>query len=306
MEIFKSISDFEKTEYVSCVALGFFDGVHLGHRSVIENCVSHANGRKSVVLTFSKSPSQVLGKSAPRLLTTNEKKANLFSSLGVDAVIFADFEEIQEMSAGDFVGEILQKSLRAKEVFCGFNYHFGKNGAAGGEELASLCGACGIAAHLCEPVFFENEPVSSTRIRDLIEAGDVEKANVLLGAPFSTAGKIRGGNHIGSTLGFPTVNISLSENSVVPLLGVYASRVKVNEKTYIGATNIGVHPTVKKKSNPVCETFLLDFSGRDLYGEFAVCELLFFIRPEKKFESLDALKAQIATDAERIKSMYAG
>ncbi|MBQ4128538.1 MAG: bifunctional riboflavin kinase/FAD synthetase [Ruminococcus sp.] len=293
MQIFDSI---RKTEYNTSVALGFFDGVHKGHAKVINQCVNNASDNcKSVVLTFKNSPSATLGLSQKPLLTTNEHKFELFEKLNIDIVFCIDFDDIKNMSAEEFVKEVLFEKLNAKFVCTGFNYHFGKGGNATADDMLRLCKECAITAQKCEPVMFLNEAISSTRIRDCIINGEIENANAMLSYDFTLSGEIISGNHIGTTLNTPTINLSLNSDIVTPHFGVYATKVVLNNKTYIGATNIGVHPTVGGDT-PVCETHLLDFSGGDLYHKHADIKLLKFIRSEHKFDSTDELMLQINKD----------
>ena len=303
MEIFHSIEDFAKTGYECHVALGFFDGVHRGHRAVIDDCVMHKGVCRSAVLTFSESPARVMGRSDIRLLTDNDRKARLIAERGIDALIFADFRSIRELSAEEFITRVLRDQLRARRVVCGYNYRFGKDGGGDTRMLAEICTALGIEVSVKEPVDLGGQAVSSTAIREKLVEGDIEGANVMLGYRYSVGGRIGTGNHIGTKMGFPTVNLPIGEGLVVPRYGVYASRVTVDGVTYRGATNIGVHPTVGENEQPLCETFLLDFGGEELYGERAVCELSRFIRPERKFSSVDELTAQVSSDIETIKGI---
>lgn len=301
MLIFDTI---QKTEYPLSVALGFFDGVHNGHKEIITKCVEHAtNGSKSAVLTFKDSPQSVLKTISKPLLTTTTQKLSLFERLGVDVVYCVDFADIMNLSAEEFVKDILCDNLNAKTVVTGFNYHFGKGGESGADDMVDLCNKYQIDAIKCEPVLYKDAPVSSTRIRECIKHGDIEDANAMLGYEFAIASQIISGNHIGTKLKCPTLNQPLSSDIVIPTFGVYASTVTIDEKTYIGATNIGTHPTIKKTDAPVCETHILNYNG-DLYGKSAHTKLHKFIRNEREFDSLDMLKAQITKDKEKIKQFF--
>ena len=299
MAIYHGLSEYTAPKNGTSVALGFFDGVHLGHRAVIGAAAD--TQLSCVVLTFGENPLRVLGKDHPPTLTDNPRKAQLMTAAGADDVIFADFMQLKDMSPEVFVGEILVGKLKAKRVVCGFNYRFGSRGSGDTEALKSLCADFGIEVIVCEPVSVGSEQVSSSRIRELIASGDIGSANTMLGYRYSISGDIGGGNRIGSALGFPTVNIPISDDIAIPCKGVYASILTVGGESYTGATNIGVHPTVGETDSPICETFLIDFPGGDLYGSRAVCELCEFIRGEKKFSSLDELTEQIKLDCERIK-----
>ncbi len=297
MQIFNTI---EKTEYSTAVALGFFDGVHKGHQAVIDLCKRvKSDNEKLVVFTFKDSPlACISGKKKP-MLTTNEEKFKLFESLGVDIVYCVGFGDVQNMSAEDFVEKVLKNKLNAKTVVTGFNYHFGKGGSADVSALKKLCDDHSIIAHKCEPVMYLDNPISSTRIRACIKNGKIEEANIMLGYTYCISSSVSHGNHIGTKLDSPTINQILNSDLVEPRFGVYATTVTIDNKTFIGATNIGTHPTVGD-GTPVCETHLLDFSGGDLYGENANTKLIHFIRPEKKFENLELLKSQIKKDEELI------
>lgn len=299
MQIFDT---FKKTEYKTSIALGFFDGVHLGHQDVIKRAVENTNEHcKSVVLTFKESPSATLNKAQKPMLNTNEEKLELFKSLGVDLVYCIDFEEIRHLSAREFVKIVLCDTLNAEFASVGFNYHFGKGGTATAEDLTTMCKEFSIKSQMCQPVNYKGKAVSSTRIRECIQNGEIEDANAMLGYEFAISGEIKSGNHIGTKISSPTINQPLNPHIITPKFGVYASSVTIAGRTYIGATNIGVHPTVGK-CTPVCETHLLDFSGGDLYSQNATTKLLHFIRPEQKFSSLCELQTQIENDKAKILS----
>ena len=295
MKICNSIAEYTE-EGRTCVALGFFDGVHRGHRAVIDACCADKGGDSAVVLTFRESPAAALGAEVPPSLTDNARKAALIAQTGADAVIFADFLSLRDLSPADFVRTILRDRLRARRVFCGYNYRFGKFGAGDTAALIRLCADEGIEAVTVPPVGVDGESASSTRIRELLLAGEIERANRMLGYPYAIGGEIAGGNHIGTTLGFPTVNLVIGEGLCVPRCGVYASRMTVGGRTFPGATNIGVHPTVGEIERPICETFLIGYDGGELYGSAALCELTDFIRPERRFASTDELTEQVEKD----------
>lgn len=294
MRIFNSLTEYEAQS--SCVALGFFDGVHRGHRAVIEACCAGRDGDVAAVLTFRESPAAVLGHGAPPALTDNSRKAQLIAGIGADAVIFADFAAIRGLSPAEFVRLILRDRLRARRVYCGHNYRFGKGGAGDAAALVSLCADEGIDAVTVRAVDSGDESVSSTRIRALIAAGEIIEANRMLGYAYAIGGSIASGNRIGTALGFPTVNLPIESGLCVPRFGVYASRITVDGRIYRGATNIGVHPTVGENPRPLCETFLIDYEGGELYGRSALCELLDFIRPERRFDTPAQLRDQVERD----------
>ncbi len=297
MQIFDNI---KKTEYNTVVALGFFDGVHLGHQSVIRACKNYADSKlKTAILTFKNSPAEILSDTKKPLITTIKQKAALFEQAGIDSAYFIDFKDVQNLSGESFVRDILADKLNAKIVVTGFNYHFGKGGKENADDLCKLCEKYAIKTYVCDPVMYDDAPVSSTRIRECIKSGEVDKANSMLGYDFSFEAEIISGNHIGSKINLPTINQPLIPQLVVPKFGVYASLVSINNKTYIGATNIGVHPTVAQ-TTPLCETHLIDYNGKDLYGASAKIKLLKFIREERKFDSIEQLRIQIENDKQDI------
>ncbi len=297
MQIFDAI---KKTEYCTSVALGFFDGVHLGHQSVINTCKTFANGGlKTAVLTFKESPALTLYGTKKPLLSNTGRKQELLESLGVDFTYCIDFDTVKDMDADTFVREIIVKKLRSKIVVTGFNYHFSKGGRANADDMIKLCEKYGVKAYKCDPVEYEGKPISSSRIRSCIANGDIENANKMLGYNYSIDSVIVSGNHLGNTLSFPTINQKLDPCSVIPKFGVYATKVTIEGKTCFGATNIGVHPTVGE-CEPVCETHLLNYNGDNLYNKKAHTELLRFIREEKSFKNIEELRKQIETDKANI------
>ena len=301
MRIFDSI---RKTEYSTVVALGFFDGVHIGHKQVINTCINNCDeNSKSVVFTFKESPHNTLSKTKKPLLTNNEQKFEHIEKLGVDEIFCVDFESVMDLSADEFVRDILSDKLNAKCVVTGFNYRFSKGGKADADELAKLCAKYNIRTIKCEPVVFKGESVSSTRIRQCIANGDIQAANAMLGYDFVIDTHVRSGNHIGTKINSPTINQRLHTDVVVPKLGVYATMVTVKGKTYIGATNIGTHPTVGQ-CEPVCETHLLSYDGADIYGESVQTKLVCFVRAEQKFDGIDELVAQIEKDTKTIEDFF--
>ena len=286
----------DKIKNKTAVALGFFDGIHLGHRAVIGEMIKASNecGLVSSVYTFYKNPASLFGKSV-EVLTPNEERLHILNEMGVQQVVYDDFEKIMNLEPLEFVEEVLVKRFNASQVFCGFNYHFGKGGTADSQVLKDLCGRYGIDVTVVDPVIFEGEPVSSTRIRKLIKQGDIIKANELLGHRFGFSSVIEEGNHIGRLMDTPTINQKLPENLAIPKFGVYTSIVTVEGEQYAGVTNIGVKPTVGEY-NPLSETWLPLYKGKDLYGKKTDIRLVCFQRPEKKFGSIEELQSAIKND----------
>lgn len=285
----KCYQDLQTPEGELAAALGSFDGLHLGHRQVIGNTLS-APGLRPAVITFQQNPSVSLQKKPVPLLTTNEQKLALLEEMGVEVVYLLSFEQIRDMEPEDFV-EALYRVCRVRALSCGFNFRFGKNGRGDAGLLKELCREKGMELSVTPSVSIAGETVSSTRIRACLEQGDVQQAGQLLGRPFGYDFEVTHGRQLGRTWGTPTINQPFPAGYVLPRFGVYASLVEVEGQKYYGVTNIGVKPTVGSDC-ALSETWIPEFSG-DLYGKKVPVELLDFIRPERKFDSLDQLKNEI-------------
>lgn len=276
------------------VALGLFDGVHLGHRRVIGGAVA-AKGLRPAVLSFDRAAATLKPDAAA--LCSKAYTAQLFEELGVAEWFEASFAAFRDLSPADFVGQVLEHQLQAKAVFCGFNFRFGKDGAGDADTLRTLCAERGITVTVAARLADADGTISSDRIRRLIEAGAVDKAHALLGHPFIIDTVVSHGQALGRTLGSPTANQILPTDFVRPRFGVYASAAVIDGRLYRGVTNLGVRPTVGADS-PLAETWFADYAG-DLYDRPLQVQLLHFLRDEKKFDSLEELKAQILTDREQ-------
>ncbi len=270
----------------SFVALGYFDGGHIGHRALLRETVSAARaaGLAAALFSFDALPTK-----GDALLSTQEARLAFFAEMGIDFVVLAPFDAVRGLSPQDFVKDVLQKRCSAQKAFCGFNYRFG-------------AGASGDAALLCEllpgsvvlpPTLYGGEAVSATRIRAALAAGDLPLANAMLGAPYTVSGVVSHGKGLGGTLGFPTANIT--PGALLPRFGVYRTRVRVGERVYDALTDVGIRPTAEGGGEARAETFLKDFEG-DLYGESIFVSFLRFLREERRFASLDALRTQIFED----------
>lgn len=278
-------------------ALGFFDGLHRGHRNVIRLAAAQKeNGFLPLCFTFSKNPKCIITGEPEKAIMTEKDKLKTLEKLGIEKIIEADFESVRNMSADEFFYNILLKKLRVKKLFCGFNYRFGKNGEGDIHILQSLCNENSL--ELCVvPAEIENGTViSSTLIRNLIANGDVCTANHLLCSRFGFASVIEHGAKLGRKIGTPTINQQLCNGLVVPKFGVYASVVTLNNgKQYCGVTNIGVRPTVGGK-RPICETWMPQYNEGEIYGETADIRLVEFIRPEKKFTDIEEMSCEIKSN----------
>ncbi len=285
------------------VALGSFDGLHIGHMAVINNAKNLANmlGATPCIVTFAEHPLKVLRGKEPPALFTGEVKEEAFRSTGVE-VVRLDFASIMHMSPEAFFEEILVKTLHAAGVCCGFNYTFGDGGKGTPELMDRLCAGHGVVFMEAPATVLDGEPVSSTRIRNALLGGNIELANRMLGRPFRYRQQVVDGDKRGRTWGIPTINQPYPEELILPRNGVYASRCIVDGKTYMGATNIGVRPTVSEAGVVNSETYLLDYEG-DLYGKYVDICLQEFLRPEKKFDSFEALEEQIKSDIETVRKI---
>ena len=302
MKIYSTINYSAKSP--SVVALGCFDGVHLGHCEVIKAARSIAKklGCLCSVWTFDEPPKNYFLKHSVPLITDRKQKATLISKLGVDKFISVPFtKETARISAEDFFEEILKKRLKARHIVCGFNYSFGANGAGNVELLTRLCKKSGIGLTVIEPISVEGITVSSSAIRDALTSGQAEMASALLGRPYSLKTVVISGQRLARKLGFPTVNQEFLSRMLIPKYGVYVTRVTIegSRKRYYGITNVGVRPTVGGKT-VFAETNIFDFSG-DLYGRWVKVEYLHFLREEIKFDGIDALAAQVNEDIDAAK-----
>ncbi len=282
------------------IALGTFDGLHRGHMRVLDGVKSC--GFQPSVLLFSEHPARLLCGSAPPKLVTEEKRDALLRAAGI-APLTIDFREIINLSPSAFFEEILVKRFQAGAIRCGENYTFGARRAGTPQTLCALCKKYGVALTVAETVHFDGAPVSSTRIRRALQNGEAEKAGAMLGRPFSYAFPVVHGDERGRMLQFPTINQFFPTDFIAPKYGVYASRVFVEGKYHAAVTNFGVRPTIGTETAR-SETCILGFSG-DLYGQSPEVELLSYLRPEKKFGSLDALRAAIAKDSLRAEEIFA-
>lgn len=289
----------------TAIALGYFDGLHRGHRNVISLAAAEReNGLTPVCFTFSKSPKSVLYGTQSNALMTNEDKIKTLERLGIERTYQADFEKIMNMPAKDFAQKILIDTLKAEKLFCGFNYRYGKNGEGSAETLKSFCESKGITLTVVPATESEGEVVSSTLIRKLIIDGNVKRANELMCSRFGFSSVIEHGKRLGRELGTPTINQPLCSELVVPKFGVYASIVTLeNGERFCGVTNIGIKPTVGGNT-PLCETWMPQYKGGEIYGQSADVRLLEFIRPEMKFSGIDELKNAIIDNSKTALKIY--
>lgn len=286
----------------TAVAMGFFDGIHIGHRAVIDGAVQWAKAHNAAPAVFTfKLPTENKMK-GKRLLSTEDKHA-LIESLGVQHYLCPDFEDIKALTPEQFVQSIV-KNCRAKALFCGENFTFGARAAGTPETLRELCAPLGVEVVVLPMAQFEGKPVSSTRIRTALEGGDVPAANAMLGMPYAIRFAVQHGAGLGHTLGVPTINQIYPDGFQMPRQGIYITRTRIGDKWYPSATGLGNRPTVSSNAEKVtCETFIQGFSG-DLYGTDPVVEFHAYLSPTKKFDTLDELRDCINNAAERARQYF--
>ena len=289
----------ERPNTDDCVlALGFFDGVHIAHRNLLLRAknIADERGLKFGIFTF-KSNGNI--KINTERLYDDIEKAEIFDSLGADFVIYADFGAISGTSADEFVKKMLVEDIGCCVCVAGFNFRFGRGANGQAADLCRMMKECGREAIICEEIKARDEvTLSASLIRDLLKAGDIKAATEMLGAPYYIKGRVLPGRRVGRELGFPTVNIPISDGKIVPRSGVYRTAIPIDEKIYSGVTNIGVCPTFEKRDVHI-EGYLIDFDG-DLYGRELKVFLLDFLRDEKVFDSPEELKMQINIDKNRV------
>ncbi len=285
------------------VALGLFDGLHIGHRAVIAHATALAARQEMACAVYTFQPGTVTTKPDESHLCTPEEQQTLLDGMGVDRLYRADFAAVRELSPADFVEQVLVSQLHATAVVCGFNYRFGYRGAGDTATLKQLCAARGISVHPIEAVEVDGEPVSPTRTRRAVAAGDMGLTRRLLGRPICLTGAVRHGQGLGHKLGFPTVNLPLLTGLVSPRFGVYAAAVEVDGRLYTGVTNIGRRPTVGGDT-PLAETWI-DGLDENLYDRTLSVYPVSFLRPEQKFDTLAALQAQVQADAAAARALFA-
>lgn len=295
-----------KQKVPTAVTLGNFDGLHMGHRSLINIMKRKAEeqGLKSVVFSFFPHPMFVFGTNSTSraLIMSREEKKDAISKMGVDCYVEYPFTaEFASTEPEEFAKMFFEK-LNCKVLVVGFNYHFGKK-AKGNHELLEKIGKEYGVEVICVPsVNFLEERVSSTRIRKALLNAEMDLADKLLTVPYFVYGEVVHGKRLGRTIGFPTMNVAAEETKLFPPNGVYATKTEIDGKTYSSMTNVGVAPTVNG-TDKVVETNVFDFDG-DVYGKYVKVSFFEFLRPETKFSSVDCLKEQLKKDVESAKKYF--
>jgi len=290
------------------IALGFFDGVHLGHGALLRRTVEEARRRGcfSAVFTFDRPPKEVITGVPSPLINSPEDRGDLVRRLyGIDEVLMVPFDTEMRTTPWDrFITDILMSRYHAVHLVAGHDHHFGYRNQGSPELLRSKCAELGLGCDIIPKVEIGGIVVSSTYIRRLVEMGQMDRAAKFLGHPHTLSQEVLHGKRIGHTIGIPTVNLTVPPHVLVPSFGVYATRVFLPDGTdYVAVTNVGTRPTVNDGRDVTVESFLLDFDG-DLYGQTIRVEFCRRLRDEVRFDTLESLKAQIAADAAAARACF--
>lgn len=300
MKVFNSISSYVSQKQ-SIVTIGTFDGVHIGHQEIIEKIIEDAKKSdcESLILTFFPHPRMVLAhESGVKLLNTINEKIELLQKIGLSDLIIHPFDEtFSQLSAEEFVADILVEKLKIKKIILGHDHRFGKNRSASIEDLIIFGKKYNFEVEQISAQKIDQVAISSTKIRTALLEGNITLANQYLGYQYFFSGKVVKGKQLGRTIGFPTANIQIDEEyKLIPKNGVYIVKSTISDKTYFGMMNIGTRPTVDGK-NLTIEVYFFDFE-KDIYDTSITVSILDRIRDEKKFDSFDDLKKQIEKDKE--------
>ena len=300
METVQGISKFKST-LPTVITIGTFDGVHIGHRKILQRLINNTKegSYNSVLLTFFPHPRMVLQKeNGIKLLNTLEEKLKILERLGLDYTIVHPFtKEFSRLSAIEFVRDILVNQLKAKKVVIGYDHRFGKNRTADINDLIAFGDTLDFSVEQISVQEVNEVSVSSTKIRLALESGAITSANEYLGYPYMITGIVKKGKGLGKQLNFPTANITVKESyKLIPKNGVYMVQCTIEGKNYYGMMNIGFNPTVNGKKKSI-EVHFFDFN-QDLYEKKVCVELLHYLRDEHKFDSVEALKLQLKKDQE--------
>lgn len=290
----------------SAVVLGNFDGIHLGHRTLLQEAdeVARSQGLCRRVVTFSPHPRQRMGQPNFRLIYNDQQKAELMEETGlVDQLILMRFDsQLQSMQPEAFFHSVLRERYQARAIVVGGNFHFGVGGRGDTALLQALCQEYGLQCRVAPHREAGGQPISSSRIRRLLEEGEMEEANRLLGRPYFVEGTVRRGKQLGRRMQTPTINLMMREERLAPKKGVYISRTYTDGGQFASISNVGHNPTVGGESLRT-ETHILEFSG-NLYEQTVRVELLKFLRPEQRFESVEALHTQLMRDIANAKEYF--
>lgn len=305
MVIIENTTEFA-LEHKSAVAVGKFDGIHLGHRKLLGKILEQKEkGLAAVVFTFDTSAGAFFGGEEKELSTREEKRA-AFAQMGIDVLIeFPLNKETAATEPEEFVRRYLARQMQTAYLCAGPDITFGRRGAGNKELLARYEKVCGYRLELIEKVQVDGGEVSSTRVRSAVRAGEMEAAARMLGMPYSMSGRVGHGRRLGRTLGMPTANLLPEADKLLPPAGVYYSSVLLNGRIYRGISNVGCKPTVSRENIMGVETYLYDFDD-SIYGSQITVQLHAFRRPEEKFDNVEALRAQLMLDIAAGREFEAG
>jgi len=298
MQVYRDFRNLKRNEN-TFLTIGTFDGIHIGHKKIIDALRDKAlsNGGRSLVITFNPHPKNVLSNTKARVLTSLREKEAILSELGVEDLIVINFtKEFSQINAGDFLKNILVDKVGVKEIFIGYDHHFGKGREGNKDVLVSTGKELGFKVTEVAPEKINNETISSTLIRDYLEKGSIDKVNSFLGRSYTFSGTVVEGDKRGRTLGFPTANIDLEdEDKLLPAFGVYVVEFFVRGEKHYGLLSVGRRPTFYNFGTIIPEVYIYDFDD-DIYGEFVTVNVLGRLRGEEKFSSVEELIEQMHKD----------
>lgn len=298
----QDITNIDRMKNRTAVAMGFFDGLHIGHRTVIERAVSYKKrGLASTVLTFDSLSSLSKLTDGDRILF-DDLKYKILEDIGIENIYRPEFNRLKDMTTDEFVKNILVDKLNAKVVICGFDFRFGKGASGDTNTLIELCAKYDIEVVVIPAIYVDGMIVSSTKIREFIKCGEIERANSLLGYEFNFRLEVIHGRKFGRLINAPTINQILPDMMIIPKFGVYSSKTIINNEQYLSITNIGMNPSIGGLEKPQAETHIIGYDG-DLYGEYIDVSLTGFIRGELKFKNLDELAERIQKDIASVKKI---
>ncbi len=281
------------------ITIGTFDGVHLGHQKILENVVKKAkeNGSRSLVITFDPHPRFVVSPDYNlQLLTTTDEKLTILETTEIDNVLVINFtKEFSQMSYEDFIKKIICDQIGVEHIIVGYDHKFGKNRGGDKSKILEMSDECNFNVSSVDEIFVDNEVVSSTKIRNALKAGNLDKANKFLGRNYFFNGKVIRGAQRGRELGYPTANIQPDANKVIPGNGVYFVKVFIKDEEYFGLMNIGTRPTFEHLQRPIIETYIFGLN-KNIYSKMIKTEVIKKIRDEVKFVTKDSLIEQIKKD----------
>lgn len=303
MQVFRDIDDFQYDKK-SAITVGTFDGVHLGHRKIIEklNSIKDSKELRSIIITFEPHPQIVLKNRAKdiRILTTLEEKLEIFEELKIDITYVINFtRDFANTTAEEFYKNYLIDKIGINDLILGYDHMFGKNREGNFDTLKILSENYHFTVDKVEEYKFEGEHISSTVIRNLLNEGNVKKVSLILGRPYSIKGKVVEGRKLGKGLGYPTANIDISDKfKLIPDIGIYTVSIELDSSLYFGMMSIGKNPTVTDEDIIKCEVNIFDFD-ENIYGKDIKINFIEYLRNERKFDSLEDLKKQMNCDKEK-------